>query len=310
MKNKKILITGGLGFIGSNLAKKSLEKGMEVTLLSRSNKRIKNIKGIEGKVGLIFKDIKEIKKEVEDKDYIVHLASTTDNYNIQKKPYLDIEINCNGSIALLEACRKYNPSVKIVFGSTFFVNGNLQELPATPRSPCNPLGLYPATKLAAEHFFKIYNETFDMNSAIARFTNVYGINEEGTNKKKAAFNFLINMAVKNKEIPVYGKGNFIRDYIYVDDVSEGILKIAEKGKKNEIYYVGRGDKTPFIDLINIILEEAKSGKITYINPPEFHKKVGIGDFYCDNDLLRKLGWEPKISMREGIKKTIEYYKNE
>jgi len=309
MLKKKILITGGLGFIGSNLAKKALEEDYGVTILSKSDKKIKNIKNIEDKVEIIYKDIKNIGEEVRNKEFIFHLASTVDNYNIHSNPYLDIDVNCNGTITLLEACREYNPRARIVLASTFFVNGNLKKLPATPKSPCNPLGLYPATKLAAEHFSKIYNKVFGLNSTIARFTNVFGTNEEFDNKKKAAFNYLIRLAAEDKEIPVYGKGEFKRDYIYVDDVSSALLKIADKGKKGHIYYVGRGEGTKFIDLIQMVIQEAQAGKIRHLSPSEFHKKVGILDYFADVTPLKKLGWSPKVSLREGIKKTIENYKN-
>jgi UDP-glucose 4-epimerase len=310
MGRKSILITGGFGFIGSNLAKKALEKDFSVTLLSKSDKRLKNIKGIEDKVQIIYKNVKDIENEVEGKDYIFHLASTVDNYNINSDPYLDIDINCNGTIALLEACRKHNPLARIVLASTFFVNGNLDKLPANPQSPCNPMGLYPATRLAAEHFCKIYNQVFNLNSVIARFTNVFGVNEESTNKKKAAFNYLIKLATEDKGVPVYGDGGFKRDYIYVDDVSKALLTIADKGEKGEIYYVGRGEGVKFIDLMNIIIEEAGKGKIEYMSPPEFHNKVGIVNYFADISPLRKLGWEPEISIREGIRRTIKSYKNE
>jgi len=310
MEIKNILITGGLGFIGSNLARKALEEDFSVSILSRSNKKLKNIRSIEDKVQVIYKDVKKIGEEVKGKDYIFHLASTVDNYNIKSDPYLDIDVNCNGTIALLEACKNYNPLAKIIFASTFFVNGNLEKLPATPQSPCNPMGLYPATRLAAEHFCKIYNQVFNLNSVIARFSNVFGVNEEGDNKKKAAFNHLIKLATEDKEVPVYGKGNFKRDYIYVDDVSKALLAIADKGKKEEIYYVGRGEGVKFIDLINMVIEESGTGKIKYISPPEFHNQVGISDYFTDISPIKKLGWSPEVSLREGIQKTIQSYKNE
>jgi len=310
MGKKDILITGGLGFIGSNLAKKALERDFSVSLLSRSNKKLKNIKGLEDKVQIIYKNVKEIENELKDKDYIFHLASTVDNYNIHSDPYLDIDVNCNGTIALLEACKKYNPLAKIVFASTFFVNGNLEKLPANKDSPCNPRGLYSATRLAAEHFCKIYNDVFNLNSVIARFTNVFGPNEEADNKKKAAFNYLIKQAVEDKDIPIYGDGNFKRDYIYVEDVSDALLTLADKGKKGEVYYVGRGEGVKFIDLINIVIEEAGKGRVKYVPIPEFHKNVGIVNYFADINPLRELGWEPKISLREGIKKTIQGYENE
>ena len=308
--NKKILITGGMGFIGSHLAKKYVQNQDKVYILSRSENKKNNINGIEDKVNLIIKDVKEIgETDVVDKDYIFHLAGTVDNYAIKEdKPYKDIEINCNGTIALLEACKKYNPKPRIVFGSTFFVNGNVDKLPVDMNSPCNPLGLYPATKLAAEHFCHIYYNLFDLNITIARFTNVFGPFEKSNNKKKAGFNFIINQAVKGEEIQIYNNGNFIRDYIYVEDVADACVTLAEKGETNKVYYVGRGEFTKFRKLIDIIEEQIPNTKIKIIEPPEFHKKVGITNFVCDNSDLKKLGWTPKFSLEEGIRKTIDFYK--
>ncbi|MBI2004043.1 NAD-dependent epimerase/dehydratase family protein [Candidatus Pacearchaeota archaeon] len=249
------------------------------------------------------------KSDVADKDYIFHLAGTVDNYAIKEgEPYKDIEINCNGTIALLEACKKYNPKARIIFGSTFFVNGNADKLPVNADSPCNPQGLYPATRLAAEHFCHIYHNVFNLDVIIARFTNVFGPFEDGNNKKKAGFNFMINQAVKGEEIQLYNNGNFIRDYIYVDDVADACRTIAEKGKTNKTYYVGRGEFTKFRKLIDIIKEQIPNTKVKAITPPDFHKNVGIVDFVCDNSELKKLGWTPRVSLEEGIKKTIDFYK--
>jgi UDP-glucose 4-epimerase len=308
----EVLITGGSGFIGSNLARKCLENGHLVTILSKSSSHHeKNLRGLKGLVKIVRKDIRDIgKEEVGGKDYIFHLASTVDNYNIQSDPYLDIEINCKGTIALLEACRKYAPDSRVVYPSTFFVNGNLEALPADSLSACNPLGLYPATKLASEHFCRIYNNTFDMNTVIARITNVFGAGEEGDNKKKAAFNFLINQAIKGEELQLYNGGDFFRDYIYVDDVSSALLILAEKGNKEKTYYIGRGEKIKFKQLIDYIKQELPLTKVRSISPPEFHNRVGIKDFYCDSSELKKLGWHPNVSLREGIKRTIEFYQDE
>lgn len=310
--NKKILITGGMGFIGSHLAKKYLENQDNVYILSRSNTKKKNISGIENKLKLIIKDVRHIEEsDVVDKDYIFHLAGTVDNYAIKdNEPYKDIEINCNGTIALLEACRKFNPKARIIFGSTFFVNGNADKLPVDANSPCNPLGLYPATRLAAEHFCHIYNKIFNLDASIARFTNIFGPLEDGNNKKKAGFNFMINQAVKGEEIQLYNNGNFIRDYIYIDDVVDACMTLAEKGETNKIYYIGRGEFTKFRKLIDIIEEQIPNTKIKIIEPPEFHKNVGIIDFVCDNSDLKKLGWVPKISLEDGIRRTINFYKKE
>ena len=155
---KTALVTGGLGFIGSNLSQELVKNGYDVLILSKSADKRENIKEISDKVHLKIKDVKDISREdVENRDLIFHCASTTNNYHIKDNPFLDIDVNCNGTISLLEACKNYSPSARLVYLSTFFVNGNLEKLPATPDSPCNPLGLYPATRLAGEHFCSIYN---------------------------------------------------------------------------------------------------------------------------------------------------------
>lgn len=304
---KRIMIIGGLGFIGSHLAEKCVEDGHKVTILSRSDSKIENIKKIRDSVNLILMDVKDVGKEVKGFDYIFHLAGSTDNYAITEgQPYKDIEMNCNSTIALLEACKKHNPKARIIFASTFFVNGNVEKLPVTPQSPCNPLGLYGATRLAAEHFCHIYHNVFNMDIVIVRFTNVFGAREQ-ISKKKAGFNYLIKLAVEGKEIPLYNNGGFVRDYIYVSDAAEACLIVAERGKTNEIYYIGRGEFIKFKQLIDMVVNITKA-RINPISPPDFHKRVGIKNFVCDNKPLKSLGWIPKVSLEEGIKKTIGDYR--
>ena len=311
ISNKKnILITGGMGFIGSHLTKRYIQNNDNVYVLSRSYDSISNLNGIEDKVNFIIKDIRDItESDVANKDYIFHLAGTVDNYAVKEgQPYKDIEVNCNGTIALLEAVKNSNPKTRIIFASTFFVNGNVDKLPVDVNSPCNPLGLYGATRLAAEHFCHVYNKVFGLDSLIMRFTNVFGPFEKGDNKKKAGFNFMINQAVKGEEVQLYNNGNFIRDYIFVDDVVDACMTLAEKGQTDKVYYVGRGEFVKFKKLTDIIQDQIPNIKIKTIEPPEFHKNVGIIDFVCDNSDLKELGWTPKISLEEGIKRTIEFYR--
>jgi len=305
----KVLITGGLGFIGSHLTKSCLEKGCEVSVLSRSINKLSNVEDVQDKIKLIIRELSDIGKEdIEGVDIIFHLAGTTDNYAIvEGEPYRDIEGNCTATIALLEACRKHNSGVRIVFASTFFVNGNVKDLPVTPESPCNPLGLYGATRLAAEHFCSVYHRVFGLDVVIVRFTNVFGPYEQAANKNKAAFNYLMHEAIAGQPIRLYMNGEFVRDYIYVTDVVDACHTVATKGTIGQVYYVGRGEYTKFKDMIDIVAHETGVNVIS-VEPPDFHKSVGIVNFVCDNSPLKQLGWEPKVSIEEGIKKTLEYYK--
>jgi len=305
---KNILITGGLGFIGSNLAKFYVKTGCKVSILTRSLDKIKNVDDIIDEIQIIEKDIVEVKEEVKGMDVIFHCASTNHNYHILDDPNIDINVNCNGTIALLEACKEFNKDVRIVFCSTFFVNGDPVSLPVTDTMQERPKGLYGATKLAAEHFCKIYNEVFDMNTAIARFSNVFGPFEQKDNNKKAAFNRMIYQLSTGGSIDLYDNGSVQRDYIYVSDVVSACDTIFKKGEKGEVYYVGRGELTSMRKMVDIILEEGKDGTVNNIEIPKFHTKSGINNFFCDVSKLKGLGWEPEISIRQGVKLTIESYR--
>lgn len=305
---KKVLITGGLGFIGSFLAEKCVDKGYDVTILSRTGSKIGNIGNIRKSVNVIIKDVGEIGRGVAGFDCIFHLAGSTDNYAImENEPYKDIRLNCTNTIALLEACKKYNPKARIVFGSTFFVNGRPSKLPVTPETPCLPLGLYGATRLTGEHFCRIYHNIFGLDVVTVRFTNVFGPREQMNNPKKAGFNYLIGLAIKGMEIPLYENGNFFRDYIYVEDAADACIIVAQKGKAGKIYYIGRGEFVKFKKLVDIVVKET-GAKVRVISPPDFHKKVGIRDYVCNNSELKKIGWKPRVTLEEGIRRTISYCK--
>jgi len=293
----KILITGGLGFVGSQLSNHYYKNEHDVTIITKSLDKISNIRNCP-KIKILKKDIRLIDDDCKGYDLIFHLASTVHNYHILDDPYIDVDINCNGTIRLLESCRQFNPSVRMIYVSSFFVNNG------------KPKALYGATKLCAEYICKIYNKVFGLNISIARLSNVFGPGEQKNNNKKAAFNRMIQLAIEDKEIKLYNNGNIDRDYIYIDDVVSALEIIADKGEESEVYEVGKGKSLNFKYMVDTIIKESGSGKIVSIEPPEFHKQVGIDDYYCNVDKLKDLGWEPKYTVEEGIRKTIEAYRNE
>lgn len=308
-KNTSYFITGGYGLIGSEIANHI--KG-NVTILTRSKTHEKRIakKGIK----VLVKDIKElVAKDLEGIDVIYHLASTVDNYNVLTNPYLDVETNINGTIRLLEICKNLPRKPKIIFLSTFFVYGQEYDRTKTPineLSRTDPLAIYPATKLCTESIIKLYSRLYGIPYLICRLTNVYSENEDYNNKKKGGLNYIIMQAVKGKTLSVYKGGNFYRDYIHVDDVISALSFLENKNIMNDTFLIGFGGSALFKDMINYIHELTdKKSTMQQIDPPFFHKVVGINNFVADTSKINNLGWKAKINYKEGIERIVERYKN-
>ena len=306
-KNASYLITDGYGLIGSALANSLVGN---VTILSHSEHHKERLARKDIKI--ILKDLARIEKaDIEGIDVVYHLASTVDNYNVLTNPYLDVETNINGTIRLLEICKDFVKKPKIVFLSTFFVYGNEYDktkIPINEDSKTDPLAIYPATKLCAESIIKLYSRLYDIPYLILRLTNVYGEKEDYNNKKKGALNYLIMQAVKGKPLSIYRGGDFKIDYIYVTYVISSIKFLESKSIINDTYLVGFGEPVLFKDMIKYLnfITNNKS-PIRTVNPPEFHKIVGIENFVADTSKIRKLGWEAKVNYKLGIKKIVDIY---
>lgn len=300
-----VLITGGLGFVGSAIANRLCgEHG--VTVLARSEQgldRLNQSERVTVRVGtlqeLVAADIAGI-------DVVIHCASTVDNYNILSEPYLDVDTNLTGTIALLEACKEHKP--RFLYVSTYGVYGNLTDLPANEESRCEPLGTYPATKLCAEQFCRVYGRLYDFHFNICRLTNVYGPGDRFDNTRKGAFHYLIWNAMRGAPINIYRGGDFVRDYVYIDDAVDALVTVARAAPAGELYLVGSGEPVRFGDLIDSVHRQTgRKSVVGAMAPPRFHDVVGIVDFTADISKLRSLGWSPKVGYDEGIRRTIASY---
>ena len=308
----KLLITGGLGFIGSNLVDSLTKKNHKIKILTKTFSKKDNIKNSRNKVEIEKIDLTNFKRlgyiiEKFKPDVIIHLAGNTSHSKSFEKPLDDIESNSKTTLFMLEKIRELGLSCKFVLGSTFIVIGKPTKLPVTESTPCNPTTIYGTNKLASEHFCKIYHDVYGLDTVIFRITNSYGPREQVISTKNAV-NFLIYEAFNRKEISIYNKGKFFRDFIYIDDVVSGINVILKKGKAGELYWISSGKKTWFYEFANI-LEKNTNCKVVYPKTPTYTKKVDVGNFIVNNAKLRKLGWSPKISINVGIKKTLDYFQS-
>ena len=308
----KLLITGGLGFIGSNLVDSLSKKNHKIKILTKTLSKKNNIKNSYDKVEIEKINLTNFKRlgQIIEKftpDIIIHLAGNTSHSKSFDEPLEDVDSNSKTTLFMLEKIRELGLSCKFVLGSTFIVIGKPTKLPVTESTPCNPTTIYGTNKLASEYFCKIYHDVYGLDTVIFRITNSYGPREQVISTKNAV-NFLIHEAFNRKEISIYNKGKFFRDFIYIDDVVSGINVILKKGKSGELYWISSGKKTWFYEFANI-LEKNTNCKVVYPKTPTYTKKVDVGNFIVNNAKLRKLGWSPKISINVGIKKTLDYFQS-
>jgi len=308
----KLLITGGLGFIGSNLVDSLTKRNHKIKILTKTFSKKDNIKNSRNKVEIEkinltnFKRLGQIIEKFKP-DVIIHLAGNTSHSKSFEMPLDDIESNSKTTLFMLEKIRELGLSCKFVLGSTFIVIGKPTKLPVTESTPCNPTTIYGTNKLASEHFCKIYHNVYGLDTVVFRITNSYGPREQIIPTKNA-INFLIHEALRRKKISIYNRGKFFRDFIYIDDVVSGINVILKKGRSGELYWISSGKKTWFYEFANL-LEKNTNCKVMYPKTPTYTKKVDVGNFIVNNSKLRKLGWSPKVSIDSGIRKTLDYFQS-
>ena len=235
---------------------------------------------------------------------------SAENVTIDGEPIIrlyDIDVNIKSTMCILESIRNHVPTCKFIIRSTFIVIGKPVRLPVNEESECNPTTIYGANRLTSEHLCKIYHNVYGLDTLSFRITNSFGPREQYETPTKNALNYLIHQAFLGENVTIYNKGNFFRDIIYVDDVISALITILKFGKSGNLYWISSGEKTWFHE-IGQWLNELTNTPIIYTEPPQYTKKVDVGNFVVDNSKLRSLGWAPKITVKDGIKKTLEYFK--
>ena len=303
------MITGGAGFVGSHLSEQLLKKNQDVTIITK--KSTKNVEEFKKELDIIKLDVTnfaKLEKTIIKKkpDVIIHLAGNTSHSKSFENPINDLNSNTKSTLNLLQIIKQSIPNCKFILGSTFVVIGKPDKLPVNEQTRCNPTTIYGVNRLSSEHYTKIYNQVYGLDTNIFRITNSFGPREQIIPNKNA-INYLIYKAFKNEDITIYNKGKFFRDLIYISDVVNGIEKIVSKGKPGELYWISSAKKTWFYEL-GSWLSTMSNAQIKYIKTPTYTKKVDVGNFLVNNSKLKKLGWKPKISTKLGIRLTLEYFR--
>lgn len=316
-KGKEVLITGGLGFIGSNLSIELVKLGARVTIidnmLPRQGSNLFNIKNIEDKVKVNISDVRNglsMNHLVQGKEYIFHLAGQVNHVDSMRNPIQDLDINCRGTLVLLEALRHHNREAKVIFAGTRGEYGSSVKLPVDEDHPTNPKGIYAVTNLTAEKMVLVYDDVFGIKGACLRITNTYGPRHQMMHDEYGVFNWFIRKAMDDDDIPVFGDGRILRDFLYVDDLVQCMLMTASaEGAYGEVFNIGSGVPVSFIELAEKIASIAGTGRTKYTEFTQERKEVEPGDYYADiGKIGRVVGWAPKTPLDEGIRKTIEYYR--
>jgi nucleoside-diphosphate-sugar epimerase len=306
----KIMVTGGAGFIGSHLCDEFTRINNQVIVITRNSTSLDRISHLKDKIMLERVDITncdDLVKIIEKHrpEVIIHLAGETSHSKSFENPLYDLDVNTKSTLCILEKIKQLNLKCRFILGSTFIVVGRPQELPVTEQSVCNPTTIYGANRLASEVYCKIYHDVYGVDTIIFRITNSFGPREQFIPSKNA-INFLIYKAFKKEPIPIFDQGNFFKDVVYVSDVVSAIKTIMEKGKSGELYWISSANKTWFYDLGNW-LEELTGTKVQYVDSPQYTKKIDVGNFVVDNSKLKSLGWNIQTPIKDGIKKTLDYF---
>ena len=317
-RGSRVLITGGLGFIGSNLAHRLVTLGAEVVildaLLPQNFGSMNNLDGIQGKVDVVIDDIRNsdlMKRLVGDKDFIFNFAGQVNYILGMSDPKLDFDISCLGHLTLLEACRQCRSKARIVFSSSRMVYRRFPELPVSESAPVEPLTLYGVHKLTGEHYHRLYSLVHRLPTVSLRITNPYGPRQNVRAGKYGIVNWFLAQAMRGETIRVFGEGNQLRDYIYIEDLTEIILRVAMlRGLEGQTYNAGMGRGVSFREMVENILNAAGSGGVEYVEWPENYLSFESGDFVADIRRLEDaIGYRPKTLLPEGLRRTVEFYRN-
>ena len=316
-RDRPVMITGGLGFIGSNLAHQLVSLGARVlivdSLIPAYGGNLFNIHRIEDSLRVNIADIRQqstMNYLVRGHDVIFNLAGQVSHIDSMEEPYTDLEINCRSQLTLLEACRHNNPAVKVVFAGTRQIYGRPESLPVTESHLVRPTDINGINKAAGEYYHLVYNNVFGVRATSLRLTNIYGPRQLIKHSRQGFIGWFIRLVLENKEIQIYGDGTQLRDFVYVEDAVDAFLRAGASDAANgEVFNVGGLEPIQHRDLVEMMIRMAGSGRFRCTPWPPEKMAIDIGDFYSDSSKIAStLGWRATTTLADGLKRTFEYYR--
>jgi UDP-glucose 4-epimerase len=316
-EGKRVLITGGLGFIGSNLARELVDAGSDVlivdSLVPEYGGRLENVVDIEDRLRVNFSDVRDehsLRYLVRGQDIVFNLAGQTSHLDSMVDPYTDLEINCRSQLSILEACRHNNPEVKVVFASTRQIYGRPRYLPVDEEHPISPVDVNGINKTSGEWYHLLYGEVYSLRVAVLRLTNTFGPRMRVKDARQTFLGWWLRQVLTGEEILVYGDGTQKRDFNYVDDALSAFLLVGAREEANgRIYNLGSDQVTTLRALAELLIELNGGGTYRTVPFPSDRKSIDIGDYYASTERIsRELGWRAHVGLEDGLARTLAFYR--
>ncbi|MDP8247683.1 MAG: NAD-dependent epimerase/dehydratase family protein [Candidatus Tritonobacter lacicola] len=313
---RKAIVTGGMGFIGSNLAMKLVRAGADVTLIDSMipeyGGNLFNIEEIKDKVRLNFSDVRDqhsMNFLVRGADSMFNLAGQVSHIDSMRDPYTDLEINARSQLSILESCRRYNPGIKVVFASTRQIYGKPEYLPVDEKHPLRPADVNGINKLAGEWYHTLYHRVYGIKTVCLRLTNTYGPRQLMKHNRQGFIGWFVRRVIEGKEIELFGDGKQRRDLNYIDDVTDALLISGRDDSLNgKIFNLGNSPPISLEEIAKLLIRLNGSGSCRLVPFPEEKKKIDIGDYYSSYDKFKDAtGWEPRVTYEDGFRRMLSYY---
>ena len=314
---RRVLVTGGMGFIGSNIARVLVGLGADVlivdAMIPEYGGNPYNIEDVRGRLRVSIADVRDesiLSQLVSDHEVIFNLAGQVSHIDSMRDPYTDLDINCRAQLSLLEACRRHNPAAKVVFAGTRQVYGRPERLPVDERHLVKPVDVNGVNKAAGEYYHLVYNDVFGVRACSLRLTNVYGPRQLIKHNRQGFIGWFIRLAIEDGEIQVFGDGSQVRDFVYVEDAADAFLRAGASDACNGgVFNVGGAEPVALRALVQLLIDVAGSGRVRFVPWPPEKQRIDVGSIYSDSTKFQEAtGWAPAVGLRDGLGRTVRFYR--